>query len=138
MDSIKMENENVKSNENIESNENKTIKSIRGLKSDSGYKVNITAECDFSHLTHNELMEYAFDSVWIKEQNKLRRLNNSELSELSKNGFTFIPQPKGLRVKKSNESQAISSYQKADREGKIKIVMETTGIEREQAELLVK
>ena len=136
MDSIKMENENVKSNE--DENENKTIKSVRGLKSDSGYKVNITVECDFSHLTHNELMEYAFDSVWIKEQGKLRKLNNSELSEISKNGYTFIAQPKGLKVKKSNESQAISAYQKADREGKIKIVMETTGIEREQAELLVK
>ena len=129
-----MENEN---NESIK-NDDKSISRVRGVKSDSGYKVNITAICDFKELSDIEIREYAFDAIWIKEQSKLRKLNNSELNELSKDGYTFIAQPKGLKVKRTNESQAISSYQKADREGKIKIVMETTGISREQAEVLVK
>ena len=69
----------------------------RSVTNDKGNTFKLTVECDFSGLNEEQLKAYAFDSLWIKEQGRLRALSNKALEDL-KGVYKFKAVPKGTKV----------------------------------------
>ena len=46
------------------------------------YKVVLKVNCDMSGLTPEQIEEYAFDSIWIAEQARLRDLSDKDLDAM--------------------------------------------------------
>lgn len=60
----------------------------RRVTNNTGHKVVLKVSCDMSGLTSEQIEEYAFDSIWIAEQARLRELSDTQLDDL--NGeYTF-------------------------------------------------
>ena len=72
------------------------ITSNRSIKNEGGNTFKLAVECDLSKLTEDQVKEYAFDAIWIKEQSRMRAMSNSAL-EAFKGSYKFIAEPKGTR-----------------------------------------
>jgi hypothetical protein len=60
----------------------------RRVTNNTGHKVVLKVNCDMSGLTSEQIEEYAFDSIWIAEQARLREMSDKNLDAL--NGeYTF-------------------------------------------------
>ena len=73
------------------------MKKNRSITNDSGNKFRLEVECDFTGLNEDQIRSYAFDSLWIKEQGRLRALSNKALEDL-KGVYKFKAVPKGTKV----------------------------------------
>jgi len=71
----------------------------RSVTNEVGNKYTLLVECDLSGLTKEQVEDYAFDAIWIKEQANMRAMSNKALEDL--NGkHEFKAMPKGVRVAK--------------------------------------
>jgi len=69
----------------------------RRVKNDAGNSFTLMVNCDMSGLTTEQIKEYAFDAIWIKEQSNLRALSNKAFEDM--NGkYAFKATPKGVRA----------------------------------------
>lgn len=73
------------------------MKKNRSVKNDAGNQFKLEVECDFTGLNEDQIRSYAFDSLWIKEQSRLRALSNKALEDL-KGRYSFKAVPKGTKV----------------------------------------
>ena len=64
--------------------------------------------CNMSSLTPEEIEEYAFDAIWIKEQAKLRESSTKTL-EGYEGLYIFTAEPKGTKGVKDPVKAAINS-----------------------------
>ena len=72
------------------------ITSNRSIKNEGGNTFKLAVECDLSKLTEDQVKEYAFDAIWIKEQSRMRAMSNNALEAY--NGiYKFVAEPKGTR-----------------------------------------
>jgi len=71
----------------------------RSITNEAGNKFTLLVDCDFSDLTDEQVREYAFDAIWIKEQATLRATSNKGFEDLNGN-YSFKAMPKGTRVAK--------------------------------------
>ena len=76
----------------------------RRIKNDVGDSFTLMVDGDLSGLSQEELEEYAFDAIWIKEQSTLRSNSNKCFEELEGN-YTFKATPKGVRAARKPMSQ---------------------------------
>ena len=72
------------------------IISNRSIKNEAGNVFKFEVKCDLSKLTEDQVKEYAFDAIWIKEQSRMRAMSNSAL-EAFKGTYKFTAEPKGTR-----------------------------------------
>ena len=54
----------------------------RRVTNDTKHKVVLKVNCDMSGLTPEQIEEYAFDSIWIAEQARLRDLSDKDLDAM--------------------------------------------------------
>jgi len=71
----------------------------RNVTNEAGNKFTLLVKCDLSGLTEDQIKEYAFDAIWIKEQSNMRAMSNKAFEEMNGN-YTFKAVPKGIRIAK--------------------------------------
>jgi len=69
----------------------------RNVTNEAGNKFTLLVKCDLSGLTEDQIKEYAFDAIWIKEQSNMRAMSNKAFEEMNGN-YTFKAVPKGTRA----------------------------------------
>ena len=72
----------------------------RSVKNNAGNKFTLVVECDITGLNKEQVEDYAFDAIWIKEQTALREMSNKAFEDL-KGKYSFKAIPKGIRKAKS-------------------------------------
>ena len=80
----------------------------RRITNKSEDKFVLTVECDMSSLTPEQVEEYAFDAIWIKEQAKLRESSSKTLDGYE-GRYIFTAEPKGTKGVKDPVKAAINS-----------------------------
>jgi len=82
----------------------------RRITNEAGNKFELMVSCDISGLTQEQIEEYAFDAIWIKEQSTMRAMSNKAFEELG-GKYTFTATPKGTRaVRKPMTQDEILAY----------------------------
>jgi len=72
------------------------ITANRSIKNEAGNVFKFEVKCDLSKLTEDQVKEYAFDAIWIKEQSRMRAMSNSAL-EAYNGTYKFVAESKGTR-----------------------------------------
>ena len=72
------------------------ITANRSIKNETGNVFKFEVKCDLSKLTEDQVKEYAFDAIWIKEQSRMRAMSNSALRAFG-GSYKFTAEPKGTR-----------------------------------------
>ena len=105
----------------------------RRITNKSEDKFVLQVECDMSSLTPEQVEEYAFDAIWIKEQAKLRESSTKTL-EGYEGSYTFTAEPKGTKGVKDPIKTAINAVpnmSKDDRERLLKAIDEAEAKEKQ-------
>jgi len=94
----------------------------RSVTNEAGNKFTLMVECDFSGLKNEEIQDYAFDAIWIKEQSNLRSLSNKAFESM--NGeYMFKAIPKGTRVAKvMSTDELINAIKGKSKEDRLKAI----------------
>ena len=104
----------------------------RRITNKSEDKFVLQVECDMSSLTPEQVEEYAFDAIWIKEQAKLRESSTQTL-EGYEGSYTFTAEAKGTKGVKDPIKTAINAVpnmSKDERERLLKAIDEAEAKEK--------
>ena len=105
----------------------------RRITNDNKDKFKLEVTCDMSDLTAEQIEEYAFDAIWIKEQAKLRDLTTKALEDMA-GEYTFTAEAKGNKAPKDPVKSAIKAVinmTKEQREEMLKAIDAAEALEKE-------
>ena len=103
-------------------------------KSEDKFKLEVT--CDMSELTPEQIEEYAFDAIWIREQAKMRDLTTKALEGMT-GEYTFTAEAKGNKAPKDpvkSAIKAVPNMTKKQREEMLKAIDAAEALEKEALE----